>query len=512
MPGHDVIIVGAGISGLVCANYLAKSGKRVVLLEQNHSTGGNMSGFSRKGFYFDGGDQSFESLGVVFPILREIAGFAPEDFTKARYRMVSGDFDFFVESPESVEASLRAAFPDEPGFTPLFKEIKEVQRFFLENYEPWEFPLLNNPTASSVVRIAKWLPRLKKWTTFRYREKALRVIQHPGLRNWLTYVGYYRMPYIFFAGFWHLWSNDFWYPKGGMQSMNDRLARVFTDRGGELRLNTFVTKIDVDGAGRRATGVTTSTGEHIDGTTVIWGADIKHLVGEVLGPEYYHSRTRNRILAGRLSNALVSVYLGLDMPNDELGRILGAQHPFYFPNYDVIFPDRGSPRDVHQRMWVALNHHGEESNSAPPGKSTLTLNTFSSHDWNDFWRNGNRSESRSAEYRQVKREVGMELVGLAENLVPGLRSHVEFMDVGTPLSTHRFSRNTDGSSGGWCYNDQLSPVWRIAGLNRIRTPIRNVLCTGHQALWPGGVISAALCGRIVANMVCGRRALSPIGQ
>ena len=105
----------------------------------------------------------------------------------------------------------------------------------------------------------------------------------------------------------------------------------------------------------------------------------------------------------------------------------------------------------------------------------------------------------------------MELVELAENLVPGLRRRIEYMDVGTPLSLHRFSRNTDGSSGGWCYDDKVSPVWRLAGLNRIATPIPNVLCTGHQALWPGGVISAALCGRLVANRLSGHRMLAPIG-
>lgn len=509
---HDVIVVGAGMAGQVTANYAARNGKKVLLLEQNHQTGGNMTGFTRKGFYFDGGDQSFESLGVVFPILGEIAGFTPDDFVKARYRMVSEDFDFFIESPAHVEAALRESFPDEPGIKPLFAEIREVQRFLVENYEPWDFPLLNRPSAGSLMRIARWLPKLKKWSTFRYREKTLQVIRHPGLRNWLTYVGYYRMPYLFFAGFWHIWSNDYWYPKGGMQAMHDRIAAAFEAQGGEIRLNTLVSGINLDDSGRKATGVTTSEGEFIPASSVVWAGDYKKLISEVLGPEHFGGRMVNRLMNAKLTEALVSVYLGLDYPDEELGRILkGAQHPFYFPNYDVTFPDRQSPRDVHGSMWVALNHFGEESPAGPPGKSTLTLQTFSAYDWQDYWHNGSDSARRSERYREFKTEVGMELVSLAENLVPGLRDHIEYMDVGTPLSLHRFSRNTDGSSGGWCYDDQVSPVWRLAGLNRIRTPISNLLCSGHYALWPGGVISAALCGRIVGNMVSGRRGLAPIG-
>jgi phytoene dehydrogenase-like protein len=55
---YDVIVIGAGIAGLVASNYLAKDKKRVLLLEQNHQAGGLMAGFKRKGFYFDAGDQS----------------------------------------------------------------------------------------------------------------------------------------------------------------------------------------------------------------------------------------------------------------------------------------------------------------------------------------------------------------------------------------------------------------------------------------------------------------------
>ena len=30
MANHDVIVIGAGLNGLVAANYLAKAGKRVI--------------------------------------------------------------------------------------------------------------------------------------------------------------------------------------------------------------------------------------------------------------------------------------------------------------------------------------------------------------------------------------------------------------------------------------------------------------------------------------------------
>jgi NAD(P)H-hydrate repair Nnr-like enzyme with NAD(P)H-hydrate epimerase domain len=36
---YDAIIVGAGHNGLVCANYLAEKGKKVLILERRHEVG-----------------------------------------------------------------------------------------------------------------------------------------------------------------------------------------------------------------------------------------------------------------------------------------------------------------------------------------------------------------------------------------------------------------------------------------------------------------------------------------
>ena len=68
------------------------------------------------------------------------------------------------------------------------------------------------------------------------------------------------MPFIFFAGFWHLWMKDYWYPEGGMQAFHDLLAENFTATlGGDLRCNTRVEKIEHQGS--RARSVRTEKGE-----------------------------------------------------------------------------------------------------------------------------------------------------------------------------------------------------------------------------------------------------------
>ena len=44
---YDFIIIGGGMSGLVCAYILSKEGKKVIVLEKNSQLGGGLQIFSR---------------------------------------------------------------------------------------------------------------------------------------------------------------------------------------------------------------------------------------------------------------------------------------------------------------------------------------------------------------------------------------------------------------------------------------------------------------------------------
>ncbi len=60
---YDVVIIGAGISGLVCGCYLAKAGMKVLIVEQHNKPGGYCTSFKRRGFTFDAAAHSFGSYG-----------------------------------------------------------------------------------------------------------------------------------------------------------------------------------------------------------------------------------------------------------------------------------------------------------------------------------------------------------------------------------------------------------------------------------------------------------------
>src|SRR3979490_103388 len=63
LQSYDVVVVGAGLGRLLCANLLARSGLQVLLVEQHYMVGGYCSTFKRKGFIFDAATHFYPLLG-----------------------------------------------------------------------------------------------------------------------------------------------------------------------------------------------------------------------------------------------------------------------------------------------------------------------------------------------------------------------------------------------------------------------------------------------------------------
>jgi phytoene dehydrogenase-like protein len=62
-PAYDVVVVGAGIGGLIASNLLARAGLSVLLVEQHYMVGGYCSTFRRKGYTFDASTHFYPLLG-----------------------------------------------------------------------------------------------------------------------------------------------------------------------------------------------------------------------------------------------------------------------------------------------------------------------------------------------------------------------------------------------------------------------------------------------------------------
>ncbi|HRW63890.1 MAG TPA: protoporphyrinogen oxidase [Bacteroidales bacterium] len=132
----DVTIIGAGLTGLTAAYYLRKSGKKVLLLEKSHRTGGVINTIKDDGFVYETGPNT----GIVgTPEIVELFDDLKDDINpeianaKAKYRWIwkSGKWNALPSGPISATT------------TPLFS-LKDKFRILAE---PFRKPG-NNPEES----------------------------------------------------------------------------------------------------------------------------------------------------------------------------------------------------------------------------------------------------------------------------------------------------------------------------------------------------------------------------
>jgi prolycopene isomerase len=290
--------------------------------------------------------------------------------------------------------------------------------------------------------------------------------------------------------------------------MFNRLEQYVTDHGGDVFYLRPVTKFLLDGEKHlRITGVETGKGDTIHAPNVIYTGDMKSLYGHLLPdhPDLYE--LRKRYMVGSLSEALTSVYLGVDIPPEQVRECLQTHHTFYFPHYNIHDPHEMNGADLHGRAWVEISSptiDPENAGLAPSGKSTIVLQTMVRAAWLNRWRTEGESDKRA--YRDLKKQVARQMINTLSHLIPGVADKITYVDVGSALSASRFTHNSAGATAGWTFDPHASPLRNR--LLAMRTPVGGLIAAGHYAIWPGGVPMAALTGRLAADRVLGK----PIGK
>ncbi|MEP7285611.1 MAG: NAD(P)/FAD-dependent oxidoreductase [Chloroflexota bacterium] len=512
---YDVVVIGAGISGLIAAAYLARGGAKVCVLESNHQAGGLMAGITRRGFYFDVGDQSFEQGNILFPLLKELGIFDDLHFLRAWYRLKTPNIDVRIERPGDLPRAFANAFPDQVAATHAFfgelnRDMDHLLPLLREDHNPigQEGIAAWMATARLAARVGINTPRLWRLLHTRGSTRAADFYD-PGSEvfDFWQHMGYRHMSLFVWLGFMHSWWNDYWYPVGGIQALFNRLESLVLDLGGQIYYKRAVARLLTEGQRRlHVVGVETEKGETIQARHVVYTGDMKALYKNLLPKHPSLEEFSKRIMAGSLSEALTSVYLGVDIPPEVVRSCLQTHHTFYFPNYNIHDPHEINGSDLHGRAWVEISVPSidpENVHLAPPGQSTIVLQTMVRAAWYGRWQT--RGAVNKQAYRELKDQVAHEMVHTLGHLLPGIEDHIVYRDVGSALSASRFTHNSGGATAGWTFDPHASPL-RNRFLS-IRTPIEGLLTAGHYAIWPGGVPMASLTGRLAADRVLGK----PVG-
>ena len=504
---YDAVVVGAGISGMMAATHLSYEGRRVLVVEHNHQAGGLMAGVNRKDFYFDVGCQSFENMGIVFPLLEQYGLAHLFEFHRVRYRLKMPDIDTVVMTLEQTRNDFKRAYPElASGFDRIFDTHEKVADFIRSTFKPESVPYVTHEKGflfkDWIAPALKFSPNLKQWMFEDFEDWYRRILisensstRSRGVTDLLATCGYTRMNVFIASAFWHLWAEDYWYPKGGYKYWFDQWVAALQRRGVEFLFKNRVVALEQESG--HVTAIKTNKEHRIQADQFVYTGDYKFAVNQLIGRKYFSEGTLSKLDNAKHSDPLTSVYLGLNLPVEKLKEILKTSHIFYFPDYKCRTEMNIEDIDAHSKAFLEVTAHCiDDPSLAPEGKSSLVLQTFSRAEWAKYWRTRGELDHRSLDYRAIKRTVADQIVSVFEGIFPDVRKYIEYCDVGTPLSAYHFTRNHLGGSCGFELNWKAYPF--LQPLAHTETPVKNLHMAGHFTVWPGSVPTAALSGKIAA--------------
>ena len=453
---YDVVIIGAGMSGLAAGIRLAYFDKRVCILEKHYAYGGLNSYYTIDGRSFDVG-------------LHAVTNFAPPNVRQAplaklcRQLRLSRD-DFRLHPQRFSEIRF-------PGRTLRFSNdiaelTDEIAREFPHQQDAFQRLLTVVRDYNDVNLDAK--PQSARRVL---REHLDDPILTEMLLCPLMYYGSAEEHDMDFTQFVTMFKSilleGFARPVEGVRTIIKMLVRKYRSCGGKLRMRCGVDRINIKG--NKVESIILESGERITADVVFSSAGFH----ETMAMCSDHSQNQPDDPVGRIS--FVETIAVLDEHPHELGHDAAI---VFFNDSDVF--DYAVPDElVDFRSGVICcptNYEGHES--VKDGLFRVTwLASYAR--WSALGEDA---------YRKAKTSLLADFRRRGESVIPGFSPHIVYTDMFTPCTIQRFTGHANGAVYG-------APRKRRDG----RTRVENLfICGTDQGFL--GIIGAMLSGVTIANL------------
>lgn len=490
----DAIVIGSGIGGMSTAAALSKVGKRVLLLEQHQTLGGQTHSFSRNGFAWD--------VGVHY-----LSGLAPDDHARDL-------LDWICDTPMEL-VSLGAVYDTlhigsaEP--LPLSRPYEAQERDLKDRFpadaeaiEAWTealregretlykiFPTRAMPEVAG--NILDWMNRrpISKWCLRTTKEVIDDLTDNPALASamaaqWGDHGGRpskasFAMHALIAASY--LVSGS-WYPVGGASAFAEHIIPTITRNGGEARAGVRVVGLVFDGD--KVVGVRTANGEEFRAKAVVSDIGARETVETLLPGDSGHDKWKAEIQGFPKGIAHFTLFLGFEGDIEAAGATR-ANHWFYpTGEVDVIWED--APNGTPPQMTASFGSLKDPAHDPGP-RQRHTGQFLCWADWSTVAQWADKSpEERGEEYAEFKRQVEETMMAEFEERFPDLAKLVVYRELATPLATVAFTGHKEGAF----YGLDVTPQRVVSDAVRAKTPIPGLFLTGQDVVSPG--VHGALMG------------------
>lgn len=492
---YDVIVVGAGNGGLSAAAYLAKAGKRVLLIEKHNLPGGCATSFVRGRFEFEASLHELCSMGEENGTVRKLLNgyglnveWIPIDEAFTTISTEKGN-EFNVFMPDGVKDFIDAMEKEVPGSRRSMETVMEFGRMITDALE-WLEKYHNEPEGiHKVEMLMKWgdLMKIVPVST----DEMLRRIGVPdkarqiyesywdyvsGKSEDMSFAVYCYMVYTYLT-------QMPWMPKYRSHEITEAFDEVIRKNGGEIWYNTEVARIDVKD--NRARGVELKDGTYLPCKYVIANLMPNTVFGKMVDPKEVPPIEKKMIAARRIAQSCSIIYLGLDASAEELG--LKGYDTFVRSSGDnaVQFAKMGSIDSVEYAATVISNAPYPEAYEK--GSCVLQFALFYTDDV--------MKDVQVKDYFKLKDTILERTVAHFEKVTGvNVHDHIEEVVVATPETLARYLGTPGGSVYGYYPSSWDGMFARIQSGHKIDHHVKGLRMVGAHGTQLDGYSQTYLNG------------------
>lgn len=512
MNKYDAIIIGGGHNGLVCAAYLAKAGKNVVVLEANEQVGGAA---------VTGEIDNGKKTSICAHFLNQLNNKVSSELNLSSHGLklaaknvstialnVDGDHLHFKGNTVQGGSISEEDAANYTKFMSLIHEYATTLGFLID--EP---PLdIFNMDFSDKMTALKLGWKLRFGLGAEKMSEFLRMIGMnirdvlddefdnellKGAMSFDAILGTHTGPYSagnFFTFLYRYASDDkgaLGIPEGGMGAVTSAMAKAAESQGAEIRKNAKVKSVNVENCA--VSGVVLENGEEINSDCIISNAHIRTTVLDIVGTKHFEAdfvkRTtdvRSRGAAAKLHIVLKGLPKFTGLSQDDLKNRLviapnqrDVEHSFNHIKYGEYSEKPIMEISIPSLVDGSLTNEGHILNATVQ---------FAPYDLKGGW-----IEEARADFLE-------KCIARIAEYAPNIRNVIEHAEILTPLDLEeRFGLVGGNWHHGELTLDQMLMLRPVPEASRYALPLDGMYLCGASAHPGGGVMGAA--GRNAAKVI-----------